>query len=429
MTMEKTDVVSAPNEIEYKFENLANTQFKFIPIENAENMLRKVRTLCDILDITLGESVTKEVEDDYFDIGYALRKRHGSFRLRRLQQDRQLITLKVKQDPSGRGELQRLEDEFECNNEEFQSLIANPMVVSKRLKEKLGLDVALTGEFKKVLTVRNNRNVLPLITEVARYEFFYDRYYYYYADSGEYSEHYAEIEIELHGQKLTTDPQLDKFRQAIKDLLNYTANRKSKLERGLDRLSNGIETVYAAALDIVGYSIKPADIQKQTIQRLNHLAKTSIRESRGAGTEQDVIYLPTGDGMIMVFKDRPDTLPRIVCDLQEKVKRNNSQCPLDRRFEFRAGLHSGPAFKYSDVNENNNFAGNGINLAQRVMSLGDEWHILATREGFEAMGRVSIQNKDLFHSVGRYKVKHGEELDVFNVYDQNGPYGNPSRPE
>jgi class 3 adenylate cyclase len=421
---------TAAKEIEYKFENRSNTQFKFNAIESNETMLQKVRMLCKLLDIGFGDPRAVELTDEYFDNNNALRQVGGSLRRRRQDDGSYLITLKVGQkQPVGNG-LHRLEDEFE-DPDEFESLISDPNAVSRRFRENLNLSIEFTGRFEKTLTVTNRRTLIPLKTKVAEYKFCYDVFYYYYDNEGQYTENYAEIEIELEGQELPHDPQLDRFREATKVLLNYTVSQKSKLQRGLDRLEGrdeGIEIVHSAALDIVEYTKKPGEVQKQIIQQLNHLAKKAISGIRGRGAERDVIYLPTGDGMIMVFKDGPDTLPPIIINIQEEVKRHNSTQPENRRFEFRTGLHSGPVFKYSDVNGNNNFAGNGINLAQRVMSLGEKWHILATREAHEAMGKTRSDLGVYFHPVGMRKIKHGDELEVFNVYDQTKGCGNPIVP-
>lgn len=44
--------------------------------------------------------------------------------------------------------------------------------------------------------------------------------------------------------------------------------------------------VHAAALDIVGYTRKSGEVQKQIIQQLNHLAKKAISGIRGQGDER-----------------------------------------------------------------------------------------------------------------------------------------------
>jgi class 3 adenylate cyclase len=42
----------------------------------------------------------------------------------------------------------------------------------------------------------------------------------------------------------------------------------------------------------------------------------------------------------------------------------------------RTGIHSGPVNEITDLNEQANIAGDGINIAQRVMDCGNAGHIL-----------------------------------------------------
>ncbi len=418
-----------PQEIELKFESQANTQLKFISIDTSEVILKKLHTLCNILNISLRDPKPAEISDEYFDDENATLYCNGCTFRHRTKEGRHRVTLKARRGFSSETGLQRLEEEFECNAQEIRNLLKTPTDVAQLFRDKLGVGIVL-GSLRKVLTVTNRRTAVPLLTQLAEYTFCYDMYYYYH-DSDGYSEYFTEIEIELKGQQTARDQQLEKLREAITTLLNYSPNQKAKLERGLDwrfKKNADIETVYVMAFDIISYSLRQADVQKQMIQVLNHFAKTAIREIRGEGAEQSVIYLPTGDGMILVFQDRPETLVSITFAVQKKVRAYNKTRTSSDRFEFRTGLHAGQVFKYSDVNENLNFAGNGINLAQRVMSLGDAWHILATREGYEAMGNTDMYIHPYFKSLGTYQVKHGVGIEVYNVHSREEQCGNPTDP-
>lgn len=115
----------ASKEIEYKFENRSNTQFKFTSIESDETMLERVRMICKLLDIDFGVSRAVEQTDEYFDNNNALRRVGGSLRHRRYRGGRHLITLKAGQEHLVGNGLHRLEDEFE-DPIEFERLISDP---------------------------------------------------------------------------------------------------------------------------------------------------------------------------------------------------------------------------------------------------------------------------------------------------------------
>lgn len=427
---EKNDkTADAKNEIEFKFVSVSNTQIKFVPIDSNETIFRKVRGLCSILEIHLGQMDQGNIDDEYYDCDGILQK-HGISCRRRIHNGQRLVTFKVKQKGIADGAVHRLEDEFELSDDEFRKFVDNASQVSKRISERLDINLELTGKIRNILTIHNERTVIPLRTSKASYKFCFDKYHYFYPQDGIFSEYQAEVEIELDDGELPDDPQLKKFRDAIIEIFGYTTSDKSKLERGLERMvgaNDGVENIYSIGLDIIGYSIKTAEVQKQMIQHLNRVSKLAIRDIRGDGSEKDVIYLPTGDGMIMIFKDKPDSILPIVFNIQRRVKSDN-RIDSEASYSFRTGLHSGPVFMYSDVNENNNFAGNGINYVQRVMSLGDEWHILATGAASEAMGKTKKENERYFHDIDYYDIKHGDRIHVFNVFSQEENTGNPRKP-
>lgn len=421
----------APTETEFKLKSLANIQLKFSPVESPALFTKKLRVVCGLLDISLGAEERLDITDEYFDDAeFSLWKRRCTFR-RRLSGVLHRVTFKAHDETSVPGAVQRIEDEFDCTDAELRELLGQPERIRRRIRDRLNLEVRL-GEARKVLSIQNRRLIVPLQTTEARYALCYDKYYYFDKTLGRFSEYFAEIEIEFEGDSPPGDHQLTKLREALSQLLNYAPGGTTKLERGLAWArgeARNLITVYVVAFDIVAYSRQTADLQKQQILTLNRLTKEVIREIRGSGAEEEVIYIPTGDGMVLVFETNPETIVPIVFSLQERVKEYSATKPGAGRFSFRTGLHAGPVFKYSDVNENLNFAGNGINLAVRAMALGDDWQILATREGYETLGRISRELATHFVSVGQYVVKHGQPLDIFNVFDPERQCGNPARPE
>src|SRR5205085_986139 len=92
----------------------------------------------------------------------------------------------------------------------------------------------------------------------------------------------------------------------------------------------------------------------------------------------------------------------------------------------RMGVHSGPVKEVTDLNEQANIAGAGINMAQRVMDCGDAGHILLSKrvaDDLEQYGRW----RPLLHDLGICEVKHGATLGVVNLYSDE--FGNPETPK
>jgi len=89
------------------------------------------------------------------------------------------------------------------------------------------------------------------------------------------------------------------------------------------------------------------------------------------------------------------------------------------------GIHSGPVNEVTDLNEQANIAGAGINTAQRVMDCGDAGHILISKHAAEDLEQYD-QWQPYLHDLGECEIKHGERLHVVNFY--NHEVGNSARP-
>ncbi|HAW50431.1 TPA: hypothetical protein DCX16_05750, partial [bacterium] len=80
-----------------------------------------------------------------------------------------------------------------------------------------------------------------------------------------------------------------------------------------------------------------------------------------------------------------------------------------------------------DINKQRNIIGGGINIAQRVMDCGDTGHILASKVYAEGLSEVKKEYEKLFHYLGRFEVKHGVIVEIYNVYDEK--IGNQIQPQ
>jgi class 3 adenylate cyclase len=86
------------------------------------------------------------------------------------------------------------------------------------------------------------------------------------------------------------------------------------------------------------------------------------------------------------------------------------------------GIHSGVVFLQRDINDNPNVTGPGINLAERVMSCGEEGHILVSGEAAELLRHLSAWS-DKLEYLGEYRAKR-DAVRIWNFLD--GDIGNPA---
>jgi class 3 adenylate cyclase/tetratricopeptide (TPR) repeat protein/TolB-like protein len=179
-----------------------------------------------------------------------------------------------------------------------------------------------------------------------------------------------------------------------------------------------LEIAHVLFVDIVGYSRLAIDQQEQVLRHLQDIVRTLPGFTR-AQAEDQLVRLPTGDGMALVFFGDPEGPVRCALELAH-VLTSHAEIPL------RMGIHSGPVYRVDDINANRNVAGGGINIAQRVMDCGDAGHILVSNAVAEVLGQHSVW-RDAFKDLGEAEVKHGVRVHVFNLCAEG--VGNPKRPQ
>ncbi len=178
-----------------------------------------------------------------------------------------------------------------------------------------------------------------------------------------------------------------------------------------------LEIAHVLFMDIVGYSKLLIDEQSEALHELNQIVRgtEAARQAEAAG---QLIYLPTGDGMALVFTGSVED--PVECALQiSQALRAQPSLPV------RMGIHSGPVHHVADVNQRENIAGAGINIAQRVMDCGDAGHILLSKRVADDLAQYRRWQPYL-HELGDFEVKHGVVVSVVNLYAD--VVGNPEPP-
>ena len=171
-------------------------------------------------------------------------------------------------------------------------------------------------------------------------------------------------------------------------------------------------------IDIVGYSKLLVNQQSELLRELNEVV-SGTNEFREAEAEGKLIRLPTGDGMALVFRTDPEAPAQCALEIARALKEHP-------RIALRMGIHSGPVNEVVDVNQRQNIAGAGINLAQRVMDCGDAGHILVSKHVAEDLEQHD-RWRPFLHELGTCEVKHGVRIDISNLYSDE--VGNPQLPK
>jgi TolB-like protein/class 3 adenylate cyclase/Tfp pilus assembly protein PilF len=171
-------------------------------------------------------------------------------------------------------------------------------------------------------------------------------------------------------------------------------------------------------IDIVGYSKLLLAEQSNQIQTLREIVR-GTEQFKKAEAEGKLLRLPTGDGGALVFRNTLEAPALCALEISKALKSHPE-------LKVRMGIHSGPVNEITDLNEQANIAGVGINMAQRVMDCGDAGHILLSKRVADDLEQYP-QWRSHLSDLGECEVKHGAHVSVVNLYTDDA--GNPESPQ
>jgi adenylate cyclase len=179
-----------------------------------------------------------------------------------------------------------------------------------------------------------------------------------------------------------------------------------------------LEIGHVLFIDLVGYSNLLITQQSEQLEILRKIVR-GTQQFRAAEAGGKLLRLPTGDGGALVFLTTPEAPVLCALDIATELKNYPE-------LHVRMEIHSGPVNAITDLNEQANLAGAGVNIAQRVMDCGDAGHILLSKHVAEDLEHYPRWKPHL-HDLGECAVKHGARVSVVNFYGDD--FGNPSLPD
>lgn len=160
-------------------------------------------------------------------------------------------------------------------------------------------------------------------------------------------------------------------------------------------------------IDIVDYSKKTVSKQLAIKSWFNELLGQALAST---ATEERII-LDTGDGAAICFPGDPEEALFTANSLRVSLYERNYP-----ELAFRIGINLGPVKVVKDINGRPNILGDGINVAQRVMSFAEPNQILVSRSYFEVVSCLSEEYLQLFHYHGVRQDKHVRSHEVYEVF-------------
>jgi class 3 adenylate cyclase len=159
-------------------------------------------------------------------------------------------------------------------------------------------------------------------------------------------------------------------------------------------------------LDIVEYSTKPVAEQLLLKQAFNKLLSSALENV----SARDRVVLDTGDGAAITFLGDPEDALFVAMSLRAAARAEATGA-----IAIRIGINLGPVRLVKDINGQMNIIGDGINVAQRVMSFSQSGQLLVSRSFYEVVSCLSLDYASLFSYVGARTDKHVREHEVYSV--------------
>jgi class 3 adenylate cyclase len=154
-------------------------------------------------------------------------------------------------------------------------------------------------------------------------------------------------------------------------------------------------------LDIVDYSRR--DVAEQV--RLKNMFNLVMTSALGHVEPEERVVVDTGDGAAITFLGDPERALYVALEVFDNV----GELPV------RMGINLGPVSLMKDLNGLDNVIGDGINVAQRIMSFAGSGELLVSRVFYDIVSRLSDDYASMFKMEGSRTDKHQRAHDVYSV--------------
>ena len=149
-------------------------------------------------------------------------------------------------------------------------------------------------------------------------------------------------------------------------------------------------------IDIAAYSKKAVAEQYEIKRRFNGLLAGALEVLK----RRDRVVVDTGDGAAVVFLGDPEDA--LVVGVA--MRGHAGSLPM------RMGINLGPVKLITDLNDQVNVIGDGINVAQRVMSFAEPGQLLVSASYHDVVSRQSAEYANLFAREGRRRRGRAADL-------------------
>jgi hypothetical protein len=162
-------------------------------------------------------------------------------------------------------------------------------------------------------------------------------------------------------------------------------------------------------LDLVGFTKNTVDRQIVFKDQLNSLIAQVIADY----PDSEYIMIDCGDGAAIGFVGDPEYALFFAMNLRDTIAKKGSEMVA------RIGINLGPVKLVKDINGNPNLIGDGINVAQRIMSFAEPNQVTVSRSFHEVTSCLSKDIADLYYYIGLRTDKNVKKYQVYSIGNPN----------
>jgi hypothetical protein len=427
-------------EKEVKFISSANSQIKFYNESISSRLFEKIGDLLEALNIKIEERYYCNAKlppnriDHYFDDDWTLFSNQCSVSIRSIRAGGS--------DPIADKLVVKIGDTRAVHNGAVQSLNREvfeaplePVVAERLVQDGLTLkditerlpSITLPMGLQDVLTKKGEafirRSFYIVSVDDRPYRISVDRFYFVNSEFDRFSETFTELEFEVRAENNEFTPGAVQLMRVFRALLDVEPSPTSKYKRFHEfSIQEEFDEFYFVGFDIVAYSNDDSWTQKQAVQLFHKTIKDAVA-SGGFMDSNRPLMISIGDGAILALRSNWHSIIKLIHKIRKAIENVNRSDSI-RRIEYRTAVHHGSVFRFTDLNDSINVAGDGVNVVARLLQVAEGGQIVVSDEACSRVLDTGSGDKSQFNDLGRREIKHGR---LVHIHEYIGPAKPPQK--
>ncbi|MCO5159928.1 MAG: hypothetical protein M9939_02240 [Mesorhizobium sp.] len=169
-------------------------------------------------------------------------------------------------------------------------------------------------------------------------------------------------------------------------------------------------------LDVISYSLRPLNLQKQAQETLDRLLAKAIKEASWPGGAAKPQWIDAGDGGYALFRGEEERVLQTIANLQRSINDDNTSREEDARLHLRYAIHKDQILPWNGQ-LGKKYTGNALNNCSRLlagMSKKHKGQVVCSQAIVNAISSFGQPNV-IVTRIADIQDKHGISHAVYNL--------------